>query len=159
MGLKTRYLNALNITTKGKINPNTPVTFVSVHARRLDYLHYNTSYFHLSFFNRARDYFRVKYKTRKLLLFYIVSDDYNWARDKLWLNVTDLYIIPNSSTTEHDLALLSLADYSILSYGTFGLWGAFLANAQEILVSKKMMQTTKEGYELQQANLPNVIVI
>ena len=47
----------------------------------------------------------------------------------------------------------------LLSYGTFGLWGAFLANAQEILVSKKMMQTTKEGYELQQANLPNVIVI
>ena len=159
MDLKTRYLNQMNITTKGKIRPNTPVTFVSIHARRLDYLHYNISYFHLSFFSRARDYFRVKFKTRKLLLFYIVADDYTWAQDKLWLNKTDLYIIPNSSSTQHDLALLSLADYSILSYGTFGLWGAFLANAQEILVSKKMMETTQEGYELQQANLPNVIVI
>ena len=159
MGLKQRYLTGLKQRNKGlKIGPKTHVTFVSVHARRYDY---ENSYFHLSYFNRARDYFRVKYKHQKLLLFYIISDDYQWAQEQLWVNVTDLFIPqPNPTyTSEHDLAMLSLADYSIVSYGTFGLWGAFLANSQEILVSKKMVRDTKEGFELQQANLPNVIVI
>ena len=31
-----------------------------------------------------------------------------------------------------DLALLSLADHSILSYGTFGMWGAMLADGGEV---------------------------
>ena len=31
-----------------------------------------------------------------------------------------------------DLALLTLADHSILSYGTFGMWGAMLANGGEV---------------------------
>ena len=31
-----------------------------------------------------------------------------------------------------DLALLTLADHSILSYGTFGMWGALLANGGEV---------------------------
>ena len=31
-----------------------------------------------------------------------------------------------------DLALLTLADHSILSYGTFGMWGALLANNGEV---------------------------
>ena len=35
-----------------------------------------------------------------------------------------------------DLALLSQADYSIMSYGTFGLWGALLAGDGEVLLPK-----------------------
>ena len=34
--------------------------------------------------------------------------------------------------TGMDLALLTHADHSILSYGTFGLWGALLANDGEV---------------------------
>ena len=59
----------------------------------------------------------------------------------------------------HDLAMLSLANISVLTYGTFGLWGAFLGNAEEIIVSQHMFTETKEGYELKEANLSNVVVL
>ena len=56
--------------------------------------------------------------------------------------------------------MLSLANVSILTYGTFGLWGAFLGNAaEEIIVSQHMFTETKEGYELKEANLSNVVVL
>ena len=59
----------------------------------------------------------------------------------------------------HDLAMLSLANISVLTYGTFGLWGAFLGNVEEIIVSQHMFKETKEGYELKEANLSNVVVL
>ena len=37
-----------------------------------------------------------------------------------------------SFKTGTDIALLTLADHSILSYGTFGMWGALLANNGEV---------------------------
>ena len=64
-----------------------------------------------------------------------------------------------SRLSGHDLALLTMANYSVLSYGTFGLWGALLANPKEIIVSKNMMTETKEGYELSQAKLPYVTTL
>ena len=53
-----------------------------------------------------------------------------------------------------DLALLSAANHSILTYGTFGMWGALLAQGGEVVIPK--------GYEklhniqdMHEANLPN----
>ena len=39
------------------------------------------------------------------------------------------------------MALLSLADHSILSYGTFGMWGALLAGDGEVTLPKDIVQT------------------
>ena len=39
------------------------------------------------------------------------------------------------------MALLSLADHSIISHGTFGMWGALLANNGEIIMSKELLNT------------------
>ena len=41
-----------------------------------------------------------------------------------------------------DLAMLSLADHSILSYGTFGIWGALLAKGGEVVVPKLLLNET-----------------
>ena len=35
-----------------------------------------------------------------------------------------------------DLALLSFADHSILTYGTFGMWGALLAKGGHVIMPK-----------------------
>ena len=39
------------------------------------------------------------------------------------------------------MALLSLSDHSIISYGTFGMWGALLANNGETIMSKDFIKT------------------
>ena len=40
------------------------------------------------------------------------------------------------------MALLSLSDHSILSYGTFGMWGALLSGRRgEVVVSKEFFKT------------------
>ena len=52
-----------------------------------------------------------------------------------------------------------MANVSIITYGTFGIWGAFLGNPKYIIVSQQMINQTKEGYELNQAHLSNVIII
>jgi hypothetical protein len=35
-----------------------------------------------------------------------------------------------------DLAMLSFADHSILTYGTFGMWGALLAKGGYVIMPK-----------------------
>ena len=39
------------------------------------------------------------------------------------------------------MALLSLSDHSIISYGTFGMWGALLANRGETIMSEDFIKT------------------
>lgn len=39
------------------------------------------------------------------------------------------------------MALLSLADHSIISYGTFGMWGALLAGRGETVMSQEFLKT------------------
>ena len=39
------------------------------------------------------------------------------------------------------MALLSLAHHSIISYGTFGMWGALLANNGETIMSRDFIKT------------------
>jgi galactoside 2-L-fucosyltransferase 1/2 len=56
-----------------------------------------------------------------------------------------------------DLALLSLADHSILTYGTFGMWGALLAGGDVIMPDK--YSVTKEQAEIAAANLEGWMVL
>ena len=47
----------------------------------------------------------------------------------------------NDSITGVDMALLSLADHSIMSYGSFGMWGALLAKGGETVLPKDIIHT------------------
>ena len=51
------------------------------------------------------------------------------------------------------LAMLSLAQGSILTYGTFGLWGALLRRNQNIIIAPKEFLNTKIGFYLSTANI------
>ena len=57
-----------------------------------------------------------------------------------------------------DLVLLSLADHSILTYGTYGMWGALLAKGGETIMSKDFLRTDI-GNQIATANLTNWKVI
>ena len=53
-----------------------------------------------------------------------------------------------------DLALLSLANHSIISYGTFAMWGAFLSNKGEVVMPKDHINTDV-GQRIKMANISN----
>ena len=53
-----------------------------------------------------------------------------------------------------DLALLSLADHSIISYGTFAMWGAFFSNKGEVIMPKDHV-ITDVGERIKMANISN----
>ena len=56
------------------------------------------------------------------------------------------------------MAILSLADHSILSYGTFGMWGALLANNGETVIPKIALNSTvgrKINKAVEKHNLTN----
>ena len=52
------------------------------------------------------------------------------------------------------MALLSLADHSIMSYGSFGMWGALLANGGETVLPKDIIKSDI-GTAIKRAELPN----
>jgi hypothetical protein len=55
------------------------------------------------------------------------------------------------------MALLSLANHSILTYGTFGMWGALLAGGQATLPGSHI--SSKESTEIVAANISEWIFI
>ena len=55
----------------------------------------------------------------------------------------------------YDLAMLSLADHSILTHGRFGLWGALLTNRTGEVLLPKGYDTTTENIRIRRANIPN----
>lgn len=73
------------------------------------------------------EWFRKKIPGPKLFL--IVSDDLEWCRNHL-LDASDVLIA--SKSAEHDLALLSSCNHTIIDYGTFGYWGALMAGGHTV---------------------------
>ena len=63
------------------------------------------------------------------------------------------------------MALLSLSDHSILSYGSFGVWGALLANrlkSGETVMAKDFLQTDvgeKVQWDIEKHNTPNWVFL
>ena len=109
-------------------------TIVSIHIRRTDY---TKSYAKMvgreivteEYFSRAIKYVREQEENP---VFIIVSDDIPWCMNNI---VGDnIFYSPNTDTVMGvgtDLALLALAQVSVLSYGTFGQWGALLSVGAE----------------------------
>ncbi len=52
------------------------------------------------------------------------------------------------------MALLSLADHSIATYGTFGMWGALLAGRGDVIFPKSNLET-EIGMAIKRANIPH----
>ena len=53
-----------------------------------------------------------------------------------------------------DLALLSFSDHSIMTYGTFGIWGSLLGKEDKLTIfPKEFMKTDKEYESLFEPNL------
>jgi galactoside 2-L-fucosyltransferase 1/2 len=120
--------------------------FVGVHIRAGDLLQH--SYFgsiaHAvhrgAFFKRAHDYFTSKYEGSELI-FIICGDQPDYAKS-LW-PFNSSYSVPNEVSDGSlfvDMASLSLCNHTIITWGSFGWWSAWLAGG-DVIYSRELVES------------------
>ncbi len=113
------------------------VTYIGVHARRTDMtnsrhrsLGFNTP--NETYYHKAMAYFKNRYPQS---VFVVVSDDLDWARKCIQGNRSDAVVLEVQGSPEVDMAILGTCNHSIMSAGTFGWWGAWLAGGETVYYS------------------------
>lgn len=115
---------------------------IGIHIRRGDFLNLHKAGFRVADVNytmMARDYYR-KLFPGKQLCFIVVSDDMKFCKKNI---LGDNVFYSNLTTPAEDLALLSMCDHSIISTGTFGWFGAWLAGGRVTYFSDFPKRTSK----------------
>ena len=107
---------------------STNVTFVGVHVRRGDTV--GRSWLRLpgrDYLIHAMTYFRRRFTD---VHFIVCSDDAEWCESNVGglPNVT----VSKGNTPEVDLAILARCRHSIITWGSFGWWGAWLAGGHVV---------------------------
>lgn len=120
------------------------ITFVGVHVRMGDiYLNseFRDSGFRVApvfYIKAAMDYYKNKYENVQFIL---CTDNLKWTRENLGTMSRDVHLSTNLDSAT-DLALLSRCNHSIMTQGTFGWWGSFLAGGEVIYYHPPYDQTT-----------------
>jgi len=108
-------------------------TRVGVHVRRGDMTDGNHALATPNYFRSAMRYFIERYRT---VQFIVCSDDMAWSKRTLPALVDSAANVEMKFSTGRsghvDLAILSRCDHVIISVGSFGWWGAWLANGTTI---------------------------
>ncbi|XP_061182542.1 galactoside alpha-(1,2)-fucosyltransferase 2-like [Saccostrea echinata] len=124
---KRAYTQMRDILNQMKFIANKNNVVVSVHIRRGDYAtigHYK--YGKLTptetYYKNAMDYFKKRYRH---VVFVVGSNDIEWSKRALATEKNVYYSTGNSAA--EDMALLSLANHTIMSVGTFGWWIGWMA--------------------------------
>ncbi|XP_041363602.1 galactoside alpha-(1,2)-fucosyltransferase 2-like [Gigantopelta aegis] len=128
--------------TSNSTNAETP-TFVGVHIRRGDI---NSARLKLGFtlapkeyITKAMGYFTSKFSK---VIFLVCSDSVDWVKSNFNSSNNIFYSVGNSP--EVDMCLLSSCNHSIMTVGTFGWWGSFLADGKTVYYK----HAAREGSEL-----------
>ena len=100
-------------------------TYIGVHVRRNNLPQKQTV--PLNFLKRAMNYYRSVYTKT---VFMICSDSPEWCKDNL-LDHSNV-ILSEGHPAEIDMAILSLTNATIITYGTYGWWSGWLANGPVI---------------------------
>ncbi|XP_061182271.1 galactoside alpha-(1,2)-fucosyltransferase 2-like [Saccostrea echinata] len=105
---------------------------ISIHIRRGDYAteeHYKYGKLtpNETYYKNAMNYFKKRYRS---VLFVVGSNDMKWSKRALGTEKNVYYSIGNSAA--EDMALLSLANHTIMSVGTFGWWIGWMARGTSI---------------------------
>ncbi len=114
---------------------------VSLHIRRGNYV--TVDFVNKTHGTTTLDYY---YKAINLIeqkcnkpVFYIFSDDINWAKENIKLNHKHIFIDNNDAKTDYeDLRLMSSCKHNILANSTFSWWAAWLnKNVEKIVIAPK----------------------
>ncbi len=134
--IRLRAEASLRRTLSSKsLGPN--VTYIGVHARRTDIarprlrsIGFNTP--NETYYHKAMAYFKRRYPNT---MFVVASDDLNWAKEHIQGNRSDAVALVKRGAPEVDLAILAMCNHTILSIGTYGWWGAWLAGGEAVYYS------------------------
>ncbi|XP_048224909.1 galactoside alpha-(1,2)-fucosyltransferase 2-like [Perognathus longimembris pacificus] len=116
-----------------------PCTFVGVHVRRGDYVHYMPYLWKgvvadPNYLRQAMDWFQARYD---FPVFVVTSDDMAWCRENINASFGDVVFAGHGK--EHlptqDFALLTQCNHTIMTIGTFGIWVAYLAGGETIYLA------------------------
>ncbi|KAK3099636.1 hypothetical protein FSP39_007342 [Pinctada imbricata] len=82
----------------------------------------------LEYILNAKRYFTRRLKN-KVVLYVVVTDDYEWCLK--FLSSNDTVILPTGDRYT-DLAIISMCNHTIITTGTYGWWGAYLAGGETV---------------------------
>lgn len=129
---------------------------ISLHIRRGNYANikhvnkvHGTS--PLSYYNDA-----IKVLIPKIPdpVFYIFSDDIEWAKKNLIINNETVFVDFNNSTTDfEDMRLMSMCKHHIIANSTFSWWGAWLNDSKSKIVIAPKIWFNDVNMNNQTANL------
>ncbi|XP_062606816.1 galactoside alpha-(1,2)-fucosyltransferase 2-like, partial [Saccostrea cucullata] len=111
------------------------LTTVGVHIRRGDYkLDKNVKYGYTlatgEYLGRSLKYFRDRYHPLVFIVFTNPNvEDLKWC--KYHINGSDVVFAPESPR-EVDMCAISMCNHTVMTVGSFGWWGSFLANGTTI---------------------------
>lgn len=111
------------------------VTLVGLHVRRGDMALYSSFLLGYStasseYLDNAMAYFTERYNNSRLL-FILCSDDFEWCEDNVKERGTPIFRMERASDAVH-LAVLASCNHTIMTVGSFGWWGAWLAGGTTI---------------------------
>lgn len=128
-------------------NGSMSVTFIGVHVRRTDYVRLMAGRWRgvmadSSFFKEAFAHFDAKYPDA---MFLVVSDDMKWCKKNIQSPKDNVRFVgeSNSKNAIYDLALLAHCNHSIITMGSFGFWGAYLAGGDTIYYTNYTLPNSK----------------
>lgn len=109
------------------------VTFIGVHVRRGDFLSERSVKFGYSvasaeYLARASAYFEERFHN---ILYIVCSNGMKWVKEKFKPKHGKV-VFSEDKTAIHDLALLSRCNHTIMTVGSYGWWGAWLAGGQVV---------------------------
>ena len=127
------------------------VVRVGVHIRRGDMLTKEKADFGYTvadkeYVETAMKYFRDKYSK---IVFIVVSENHNWFKEEFGES-EEIYdvVLSKESKPAVDMAILSLCNHTIITVGSFGWWGAWLANGTTIYYNKWPRPITMLEYHI-----------
>ena len=106
-------------------------TLIGIHIRRGDFLTkgqqaYGKAVASKKYITTAMAYFKKRYNDS---LFVVVSDDKRWCKTNL---AGKDVVVSQSNDAIVDLAIMTLCNHTIITSGTFGWWGGWLAGGEVV---------------------------
>lgn len=106
------------------------VNSVSIHARRSDFLQYNSDCYRFGYFKRCTKFIRKKVENP---VFFIFSEDSGWCKEHLEVfgledKRDQIYFIDwnHGKDSFRDMQLMSMCRHNIITKSSFGWWASFL---------------------------------